>query len=209
LPPRRHPGTLGPSRRRGTGRWTHRTAPLAAGLHSRPALIQAAEIHWHPPSPVCYDRPPYQSRSWVPIDADLDARPVLSALVVESQPEAAHSLAQLIRHEGYDVRLARTSADALRAAAEQPPDVVLVDTDLPDVDGYELAKRLRARVPDRPMLVVAMTDGGGGDELARLRQSGVALHFLKPVDPEQLTDAIRLYRRIRPAGAAHPAPAVP
>jgi CheY-like chemotaxis protein len=66
----------------------------------------------------------------------------LSVLVVEDYEDAADSLATLLRLHGYRVTVARTGGAALELAADDPPDVALLDIGLPDIDGWELARRM-------------------------------------------------------------------
>jgi CheY-like chemotaxis protein len=115
------------------------------------------------------------------MEARTTTRP--SVLVVEDHPDGAESTAAVLRLCGYAVRVALSPHEALRLAAEAAPDVVLLDIGLPQMDGYELARRLCAVTQERPVLV-AVTGYGHLDE--RSRAEGFDYHFLKPVDPAAL-----------------------
>jgi DNA-binding response OmpR family regulator len=105
-------------------------------------------------------------------------------LVVESRADDAAALAAMLRLKGFDARTARTGADALAAAAAHPPQVVVLDLDLPDADGCELIRRLRAR-PDPP--AVAVVTGHTGPAVRReAAAAGAAAYLLKPAEPDQL-----------------------
>jgi DNA-binding response OmpR family regulator len=84
---------------------------------------------------------------------------------------------------------------ALEAAWRRPPDVVLLDIGLPDMHGYEVARRLHEQ-HSRPPLVVAVT--GRGDEEDRLasRYAGIDLHMVKPVSPGQLERVLRQMKEL-------------
>jgi CheY-like chemotaxis protein/two-component sensor histidine kinase len=102
----------------------------------------------------------------------------LRVLVAEDNGDAASMLAQVLRHQGHETRVAHSGPAALTAAAEFKPDVVLLDLGLPEMDGYEVAKRLRAG--DATLLLIAVT-GYQNDE-AQLREAGFDRHILKPLD---------------------------
>jgi len=123
------------------------------------------------------------------------ARP--SVLVVDDHPDAGDSTAELLRLHGYEARVARCGADALALAESFPPGVVILDLGLPDLDGFELARRLVAALACRPLLV-ALTGYNHFEEQAR--QAGFDHHFLKPVDPAVLARIIGAW-----AGSARPA----
>ena len=86
--------------------------------------------------------------------ARIDAsHPSLRVLIVEDNKDGADTLATLLRLYGFDVRVAYTGTDGLREALADPPDAVLCDINLPGVDGYTVARRLREALPERPLLV--------------------------------------------------------
>jgi CheY-like chemotaxis protein len=105
----------------------------------------------------------------------------LSILLVEDNDLVAHSLAAVLRRQGHEVRTAATGQAALEAAGAVPPDVALVDINLPDIDGYEVGRRLRDRGGRRDVLLVALT--GQSDDASRERSetAGFACHLTKPV----------------------------
>ncbi|MBN9517183.1 response regulator [bacterium] len=111
----------------------------------------------------------------------------LSVLVVDDHPDSGESCADLLRLYGHDARVARTAAEALAALDAFTPDVALLDIGLPGVDGFELARRLVAFLPRRPLLVSVT---GFPHLEVRSRESGFDHHFLKPFDPERLVRAL-------------------
>ena len=130
-----------------------------------------------------------------------DSEPALSVLVVDDDPDTAESTAHLLYLCGYTARFALCGEDALRSAAADPPDVVLLDLRMPDMDGFEVARRLAALRAVKPPLVVALTGCEGAAERAGAASAGFHMHLVKPVEPAFL---IGLMRRIRRAVAPVP-----
>lgn len=109
-------------------------------------------------------------------------------LVVEADPDAAASTAGLFRLKNFDARTAPTAADALAVLAAHRPAVVVLDLDLPDADGCDLIRRVRA-IP-RPPAVVVVT---GHTDHARRRAAaaaGAVEYLLKPADPTALVELL-------------------
>jgi CheY-like chemotaxis protein len=122
-----------------------------------------------------------------------------SVLIVEDYPDGAESTAAVLGLCGYEVRVALTPREALRLAAESAPDVVVLDIGLPQMDGYELARQIRAAAGRDPVLV-ALTGFGHLDD--RSRAEGFRYHFLKPVDPVELARALAACTADDPAPVA-------
>jgi DNA-binding response OmpR family regulator len=79
-------------------------------------------------------------------------------MVIEDDASIGSGLAQVISQHGYEVRWQQTGEAAITAAAEQPPDIVLLDLGLPDIDGVEVCRRLRAAHPQLAIIVVTARD---------------------------------------------------
>lgn len=107
-------------------------------------------------------------------------------LVVDDNEDAAHTLRLLLEGEGHRVETAFDGPSALSAALRLQPDVVLLDLGLPEMDGLEVARRIRARSPERAPLLVAVTGWGQEQDKARTRAAGFDLHVTKPVDPRRI-----------------------
>ncbi len=125
-------------------------------------------------------------------------RPARRVLVIEDQSDAADSLADVLRLAGHEVHVARDGADGLRRAREARPDAVLCDIGLPGIDGYEVARRLRAD-GHATTLLVALTGYARPEDLRQAREAGFDAHLTKPARPEEL-EAV-LARVDRAAGA--------
>ncbi len=103
-------------------------------------------------------------------------------LVVDDNEDAAHTLAMLLQAEGYRVAVETGSTEALARAAAEPPDVALLDIGLPGVDGFQLAKRLRAMPATARTRLVAVTGYGRDSDRELAREAGFDHHLVKPVD---------------------------
>jgi PAS domain S-box-containing protein len=111
-------------------------------------------------------------------------------LVVDDNVDSAATLEMLLKSLGHEALAVNDGHAALRMAVEFRPDVVLLDIGMPGLDGYEVARRLRALKRDGPLRIIAITGWGQEDDRARSRQAGVDVHLVKPVDPSILTDVL-------------------
>jgi CheY-like chemotaxis protein len=99
----------------------------------------------------------------------------------------------VLESEGHTVFTAADGHEGIALAASVAPDIALIDIGLPGLDGYEVARRIRATA-QRPVLV-ALTGYGAAEDRARAEQAGFDLHLVKPVDPDKLTVAIATAQR--------------
>jgi two-component system CheB/CheR fusion protein len=111
-------------------------------------------------------------------------------LIVEDNADAREMLVTALASAGHEVCEADTGTAALDAAARFRPDVGLIDIGLPGVDGYEVARRLRATDDGKRMLLVALTGYGQPEDRRRARAAGFDAHLTKPVLPEQLAEVL-------------------
>lgn len=119
----------------------------------------------------------------------------LSVLVVEDDVDAADSYMVLLGLFGHRVRTAGDGPTALRLAAEDAPDVALIDISLPGLDGYQVARALACAAGRRPLLV-AITGYGSADDVRRSYLAGFDLHITKPVEPDALRELLRRFGRV-------------
>jgi len=118
----------------------------------------------------------------------------LHVLLVEDNEECAFLMGRLLSRMGHEVTYAPDGLSALAKARCRPPDVVLLDISLPDLDGYEVAARLRATPGAKPPFIVALS-GYECDE--GLRQvSGIDLYLVKPAEPEVLGGVLGRFWRV-------------
>jgi signal transduction histidine kinase/DNA-binding response OmpR family regulator len=113
-----------------------------------------------------------------------DSRPerAISVLVVDDNVDAATLLGDLLSSRGYDAHVAHDAREALQLAADFVPDVALLDIGLPVMDGYELARRLRALPAWRGVKLLALTGYGQSADRARSIDVGFDHHLVKPID---------------------------
>ena len=104
-------------------------------------------------------------------------------LVVDDNRDAADSLCMLLRHWGYDCRAAYDGAAGLQAACDYRPNCMLLDIAMPGLDGYTLARRVRAQPGLVRAKLVALTAYSDETHLRRSREAGFDLHLVKPTDP--------------------------
>jgi CheY-like chemotaxis protein/two-component sensor histidine kinase len=103
-------------------------------------------------------------------------------MIVDDNVDAADSLGLLLGLEGHETECAYSAAEALQRVTSFAPEVVLLDIGLPDIDGYEVARRLRALPGGAAMTLVAITGYGQAEDRDRALASGFHTHLVKPVD---------------------------
>ena len=121
-------------------------------------------------------------------------------LLVDDNRPMAEALARLLRHGGHQVRTACSGVEALEEVARDRPDLVLLDLALPDLDGFEVARRLRIASGPEPIPILALSGTAGDSERDRLRTVGVRGLLRKPVRAEQLREALADALAHPPAG---------
>ena len=142
-------------------------------------------IVWLPLAPAAAQRGPSAS-------AD-DSRPsagMLKVLVVDDHKDTARMSMMLLRSWGHHVRVANTGLEALEQARDFHPQVVLLDIGLPDLDGYEVARRIRNDPDLQAARLVAITGYGQASDRATALEAGYDQHMVKPVEPADLKKAL-------------------
>lgn len=109
---------------------------------------------------------------------------------IEDNPDARAMMSELLHLEGYEVVEVANGAGALAAVLAARPDLVLSDIGLPDISGYEVARRLRAHPLTQAVPIIALTGYGQGRDKHDAALAGFNRHFAKPVDPDDLFAAI-------------------
>ena len=107
-------------------------------------------------------------------------------LVVDDNRDAAESLGLLLETMGHEVRVAHAGEEGLLAMRAFAPMVVLLDIGMPDMDGYEVARRIRSEEGSGRAVLVAITGWGQDEDRRRAREAGFDHHLTKPVDPAEL-----------------------
>ena len=115
----------------------------------------------------------------------------LRILVADDNLDSAMSWSALIEDGGHQVVTAYDGRAALEAAEQLHPQVALLDIGMPHLDGYEVARRIRASTWGREAMLVAVTGWGQAKDRALAREAGFDEHFTKPLDPVQLARALQ------------------
>ena len=124
----------------------------------------------------------------------------LRLMVVDDNADAADSLASLLRTHGYPTEVAYCGEAALRRAAAERPDAMLIDIGLPDIDGYRLAERLRSDPALDGTVLIAATGYGQARDREQALAAGFAHHLVKPIDMMAL---MRVLEVVRGPGFTH------
>lgn len=111
-------------------------------------------------------------------------------VVIEDNDDGRAMLETMLALEGHHVRSAPNGVSGVAVARAWPPDIVLVDIGLPDIDGYEVARRLRHAGLDPRLKLVAVSGYGQPDDERRACEAGFDLHLTKPVAPEFLRNVL-------------------
>jgi len=118
-----------------------------------------------------------------PAPGGLGAQRDKRVLVVDDNVDAADLLSDALADLGYQTRTAYDGPSALEAAAAFEPDIALLDIGLPAMDGYELARRLRGRLPSgKPLLLIAVTGYGRDADRRQTHDAGFDGHMVKPIN---------------------------
>jgi CheY-like chemotaxis protein len=116
-------------------------------------------------------------------------------LCIEDNPDNMMLLSRILGASGYTLKKARTGLDGLAIADAEPVDLILLDINLPDIDGYEIARRLRANpnenVRNLPIIVISANALKGDDQKALAL--GVNVYLSKPIDITELYEKVELF----------------
>jgi CheY-like chemotaxis protein len=111
-------------------------------------------------------------------------------MVVDDNVDAAQMLGALLEAQGHAVSVAYDGRSALEEARRERPDVLLLDIGLPDMDGYELARRLRAQPETTGAVLVALTGYGQQQDRSNAQAAGFDHYLVKPADLNQVNDVL-------------------
>lgn len=142
---------------------------------------------WSPPVPASADAAPAQ----VSIIQPQPQAPHATILLVEDHPDSRDALRALLEAVGYRVRTAVNGSEAVEQALADPPDLILMDVMMPQMDGFEATRRLRATpgFPDVP--IVAVTAMEGAREMST--EAGCSGYISKPVHVPEMLRQIRVW----------------
>jgi DNA-binding response OmpR family regulator len=141
------------------------------------------------------------NRAGVPNPARADTLVVMRIIVIEDEADLASALAKGLRREGYAVDVAGEGTEALDRMAYTPYDLVLLDLNLPGIDGLEVCRRIRAQADQQPRVLMLTARDGLDDRVVGLDE-GADDYMVKPFDfPELLARVRALVRRDRSGSA--------
>jgi CheY-like chemotaxis protein len=123
-------------------------------------------------------------------------RKALRVLVVDDNRDAADTLAMLLSLWGYPVRVAYDGDEALLAADQFRPHCLFLDIGLPGVDGYNVARRLRANAAFADAELIALSAYSGKDHAARAREAGFNQYLVKPAEPARLQEILAMLNKL-------------
>jgi signal transduction histidine kinase len=140
--------------------------------------------------PALLDVPPARIAHATPAPGPAVERP-MRILVVDDNVDAADSIALLLTIDGFEAHSVHGAMAALDTVVSFKPDVVLLDIGLPVMDGYEVAQRLRSRIPIEQMRIVALSGYGQQADRERATRAGFDDYLVKPIEPTLLTEFLR------------------
>lgn len=124
-------------------------------------------------------------------------RPVSKrVLVADDNEDAAFSMSAVLGRQGHEVMLAHNGMEAVRLAREFRPDMVIMDIGMPELNGYEACKQIRATPEGQAITMVALSGWGEPEDKQRSRVAGFDQHWVKPISPTELRGIV--------AGTTHP-----
>ena len=145
---------------------------------------------------------------------DVPAPPSVAAargkiVLADDNRDAADSLKLLLDLSGYDTFVAYNGQQALDFGARERPSAFILDVGMPDMTGYEVARRIRKQAWGRDALLVAVTGWGQDDDKEKARAAGFDHHFTKPVNPEAVEGVLVAFLERRPEVTSHAAGGYP
>jgi two-component system, cell cycle response regulator DivK len=114
-------------------------------------------------------------------------------LVVEDNERNLKLVRDVLEYVGYDVRVARTAEDGIALAVKEPPDLVLMDLQLPGIDGMEALRRLRENQRTADIPVVAVTAQAMKQDRERALEAGFNGYIEKPISVRAFPDQVRSF----------------
>ena len=112
-------------------------------------------------------------------------------LMVDDNTDTAWSIGQLLEFSGHQLKIASNGTEALRVADEWRPEVAVLDIDMPDISGHEIARRIRTQPWGGAMLLIAATGWAQSDDARAALEAGFDAHLAKPLDMTALDALIQ------------------
>jgi two-component system, chemotaxis family, CheB/CheR fusion protein len=115
-------------------------------------------------------------------------------LIVDDNRDAADALARIISSHGYETKAVYSGEEAIRATASFLPNMAMIDIGMPELDGYETVKRIRAERDTDHIILVAVTAWSRDEDKRRAYDYGFDHHVAKPMSTETLEEILALFQ---------------
>ena len=135
--------------------------------------------------------------------ASVASGPRCKVVIADDNRDAADSLKLLLELSGHDTFVAYNGQQALDLGARERPRAFVLDVGMPDMTGYEVARRIRQQAWGRGALLLAVTGWGQDDDKAKAKAAGFDYHFTKPVNPEQVEAALGAFLKTHSPLTSH------
>jgi two-component system, cell cycle response regulator DivK len=119
-------------------------------------------------------------------------------LIIEDNADNMYLIRYMLQSQGYMVLEAHTGKDGVDMAISEWPDLILMDIQLPDIDGLEATRQIRASVVDDSIPIVALTSYALTGDRQRALDAGCSGYLEKPIDPEQFLNQIQIFLTASP-----------
>jgi len=119
------------------------------------------------------------------------------ALVVDDYDDAREMYSEFLAYKGFEVLQAQNGLQAMALAESLHPDLIVLDLALPDIDGIEVTRRLKASATTSSIPIVMITANAQAAMLDEARKAGCAAVLVKPCTPEELLDVVSGFARVR------------
>ena len=114
-------------------------------------------------------------------------------LVVEDNEKNMYLISYILKNNGYGVVEARCGEDGLRLASIEKPDLILMDIQLPDIDGLEVTKRIRCSEGEKKVPIIVITSFAMTGDKEKAVNAGCTGYIEKPINPETVMEEIESY----------------
>jgi CheY-like chemotaxis protein len=122
------------------------------------------------------------------IDASSASETARRILVVDDNQDSADAVALILQLDGHDVKTVYSGVDALDLVEQFKPHAVLLDIGMPQLNGYQVAQRLRTQAWGKNVLLIAQTGWGQEEDIRQCREAGFNHHVTKPIDFQKLRE---------------------
>ncbi|GAF69216.1 unnamed protein product [marine sediment metagenome] len=118
-------------------------------------------------------------------------------LVVEDNEINIYLCSRIIKSSGYEVIEARSGEEGVELTIKEKPDLIIMDIQLPGIDGYEATKRLRKSEADGEIPIIALTSYAMAEDKKKALKAGCTGYIKKPINPETFMDGIKKFLEVK------------